>query len=287
MKLLTRSLLALCALVLLSVAPAFAQGSEEQFRTAMIARLAKAMPGATLTLKPGDSLAVMVKGGPWNEAQINLNRIYAFCQQASAADCETEKTQFVAVISEDPDKIEAPEKLRLLVRDQQYVDSARGTGLGEKNGPDGLIAEPLGGGLYAILAADAPKAYRMFTGKGLEDLHMGRGEAWALARRQTLALLPPLPEAFELRESAVIYQGHELGGSLLLDLPAWADLAKQVGPNLLVSVVSDDVVFVGIIADGPDLEKFRKAVEEDCTQQARCISPYVYRFRDGHWVMAE
>ena len=34
-------------------------------------------------------------------------------------------------------------------------------------------------------------------------------------------------------------------------------------------------------------DKLVKAVQEDCDAAERCISPHVYRFRDGKWAVAD
>ena len=43
---------------------------------------------------------------------------------------------------------------------------------------------------------------------------------------------------------------------------------------------------VGPMPDGPSLEAFRETVDEDCRAQPRCVSPNIYRFRGGRWVIA-
>ena len=73
----------------------------------------------------------------------------------------------------------------------------------------------------------------------------------------------------------------------MIDLPAWALLSKEVGPDLFITVVADRIIFVGVIGDGPPLEALKKTVVEDCLAQARCISPYVFRFRKGRWAVAD
>lgn len=274
-------------LVLAAIPAAHAQSSEERFRTEMIGRIAKVMPDATLTPKPGDPLAVLVTGGPWSEGQINFDRIYHFCQQASAEDCEAEKAQLIAFLGEKHEAV-TPASLRLVVRDRQFVEAANDMGA-PQNGEtaDTLIAEPLGGGLFAVLAADSPRALRLMMGKSLEDLHLTRAEAWAVARRQTIALLPPFPDAEKLMGANVLFEENELGASLMIDLPAWAKLAREVGPDLFVAVLADGILFVGVAADGPRLEAVKQAVATDCAAMARCTSPRVYRFRDGRWAIAE
>lgn len=269
----------------LSATTACAQSGEDRFRDEMIPRLAKSLPGATLSAVADDPLAITVKGGHLDGAQINLNRIYGYCLTAIQADCESEKENLIAAVVVKPE-VATPESLRLIVRDQKYVDWIK-----EADAKDGsgirTIAKPLGGDLYAILSYRLSNGIGSITVDDLADLNLTTEQAWALAKLQTAAILPPLLTPEQLQGGVVLFQGHDLGSSLLVDLPGWSRLAASVGPNLVVAVVSDNLVFVGQMSDGPDLENLRKTVAEECVKQARCISSSLYRFRKGQWVIAE
>ncbi|WP_298195094.1 hypothetical protein [Novosphingobium sp.] len=39
--------------------------------------------------------------------------------------------------------------------------------------------------------------------------------------------------------------------------------------------------------DGAKLDGFAETVRKDCAEQERCISPHIYRFRNGQWRIAE
>ena len=282
-----RLLLALIAYALLAVPAANAQTSTQSFRQEMLERLVQVMPGTTLSPKAGDPLAISFNSAELGDGQINLDRIYAYCRRASAEDCEREKQQFIEGITSRPPP-PTPASLRLIVRDEQYVNgmnqmAAQSTAAK----PDRMVFEPLGGGLFAILVSDSPTALMMISELTLADINLTREQGWAFARRQTRVLLPTMPTADQLRTGPVLFEDHEFGGSLLIDLPAWAKLAREAGPDLIVTVVSDRIVFVALMPDGPRLESFRTSVQADCAAQARCISPNIYRFRNGGWVVAE
>ena len=57
-------------------------------------------------------------------------------------------------------------------------------------------------------------------------------------------------------------------------------------PALSVTAVSYRFVLVCTLPSGPKLEDLRQTVREDCDAQPRCVSPNIYRFRDGQWVIA-
>lgn len=277
---LVRTLVAAAALILM---PGFAEAtqSETDFGAEMRKRLAEHMTGASISANPADPLSATVKGGEWDEATVNFHRVHSYCQSASADDCEALKKEFVEKITKMPPAA-SKASLRLIVRDAQYIGYVRATEKSDKL----AHFEQIGEDLFALLASDSPDAIALVSDKGLKDLGLSRDEAWAIAASQTRALLPPLPTSAQLKSNPVAYQDNELLGSLLIDRAAWADLAKAIGPDLFVTVVSDQFVFVAVMPDGSRLDAFKKSVAEDCSGQARCISPNVYRFRDGQWVVS-
>ncbi|WP_260581626.1 hypothetical protein [Sphingopyxis sp. PET50] len=75
-------------LLLTGIPSAFAD--EAGFRIEMIAAFEKAHPGVAFV--PGDeALVVNAKGGDWDGRIINLHRIYLYCQNAAADDCDMVK----------------------------------------------------------------------------------------------------------------------------------------------------------------------------------------------------
>ena len=279
-----RLVLFVLALIMMPIAACAAPPKD--FRAEMIARLAKLMPGATLSADPDDPLVILIKGGDWDEGAINLHRIEGYCRQASARDCETTKAEFVANVSHKPAKA-TPASLRLIVRDRDYKDYV--DDVSKKNPEKGDFAtyRQIGENLFVFLAADSKEAIALVGDTTLKELGLTADQAWALAQTQTRAILPPLPDAKQLAKAATAYQDQEYLASLLVDLPAWEAIAAKVGPDLFVTAVSDQFVFVGTMPDGPKLSDFRKTVAEDCRAQQRCVSPNIYRFRGGQWVIAK
>jgi hypothetical protein len=277
-------LLCLAAMLAAPAAAAAPPVSPEQAFTAeMIARLRPLLPDTVLKPKPDDPFAILATGGEWKEAEINVQRIFALCQHAPAADCERARQEFVAGVTEKRAP-PAASALRLIVRDKEYVDYIQQRyATAPDEAADAAVVEPIGDTLYAVLALDSPQSIELVGEKSLKALGLSRAEAWAQALKQTQAILPPLPKGSELATGARAYQDQPYLGSLLLDLPAWREISRTAGPDLFVTVVSDSFVFVGTLAEGPKLEAFKRAVAEDCAEQPRCISPDLHRFRNGHW----
>jgi hypothetical protein len=269
------------AALILTPGCAEATQSDTDFGVEMRKRLAEHMAGASISANPADPLSATVKGGEWDEATVNFHRIHSYCQSASAEDCEALKKEFIEKITKKPPAV-SKASLRLIVRDAQYVGHVQATEKLDKL----AHFEQIGEDLFVLLASDSPDAIALVSDKGLTELGLSRDEAWRIAASQTRALLPALPTAAQLKSNAVAYQDDELLGSLLIDRAAWAELAKAIGPDLFVTVVSDQFVFVATMPDGPRLDAFKKSVAEDCSGQTRCISPNIYRFRDGRWVVS-
>jgi hypothetical protein len=255
---------------------------EADFAADMLQRMRRSVPGAVLTLKPDEPLVIVrQKSKEEEEAYFNLHRIYNYCGHSSAEDCEASKVEYVAKLTAAPAAI-TTDRLRLIVRDAGYLEYLRSMPKGDQLG----IYEQIGEDLYAMLASDGPHAVAVLGPSSLKELGLSREQAWAVAVKQTRAVLPALPTQAQLVGGAVAFEGHDYGAGLLIDRAAWADLAKQIGPNLFATAVSDHFVFIGVMPDGKDLERFKKTVADDCAGQQRCVSPHLYRFRDGRWVIA-
>ena len=275
----------LAAGIALSLAsPVLAADDEREFGQAMLEKLQAAMPDTELRVDPGDPLAIQLKlEGEWDKGVINTHRIHGYCQAASREDCNAAIEEFAANIAIEPPEPTAAD-LRLIVRDREYLDYLLDAGPEEQHRP---LFRPIGEDLFAIVAFDSPKAISLALGWQLADLGIDEEAAWQLAAAQTKAVLPPLPSGASLAENAVAFQEYEFLPSLLADTEAWRGIAAEAGPDLFVTAVSDYFVFVGLIPDGPRLEDFRQTVREDCAAQERCISPNIYRFRGGRWVIAD
>lgn len=282
-----RVLVVLLALLALAAAcAAVAAARPRGFRADMMARFAKAMPGATLTADPDRPLTILYKRDDGTEGSFNLDTVAGYCRTASRADCAAVKADFVRKMSTvHPEP--TPASLRLVVRNREYLNYVDAYGRKSPQKGDAAKYRPIGDDLYAVLAADGEETVALVGDAALKKLGLSVDQAWALAEAQTRAILPPLPKPAALRRSAVSYQDQAYLASLLTDLPGWAAIAAKVGPDLFVTVVADHLVFVGQVPDGPVLDHLKQAAADDCAAQERCISPHLYRFRDGRWVIAK
>lgn len=273
----------LALLATAGIRTAGAQASPERdFAAAMIAELKARHPGGRFVPEP-DPLSVTIKRRGKPDFTAFFHRIFGYCRQAAKSDCAAARAKFLDAILIDTPPVTTA-SLRLALRDQEYIDGARKV-VGRTKDRQ-LIIEPIGDDLFATLVSDSEQTVAVVNVGHLAAWKMSREAAWQIAWSQTRAVLPKLPNAKQLAKAPVMFQGFEFAASLLIDTPGWQRLAAAVGPQLFATVVADDVVFVGKIPDGPGLLKFKQSVREDCDSQPRCLSPNVYRFREGRWVIA-
>jgi hypothetical protein len=262
--------------MLLAATGCSAQASDEQrFVAEMVAQLKQRMPGLE-TMPRKDPLSAGFKINGRQEMTVNFQRVFGYCQHAALADCAAARDSFVDNIVRYPvPPAPTPASLRIAVRDAEYVSHV-----------PAYVATPIGDDLFAILLSDSPGMTATVPPEALAGLGLTREQAWERAWRQTKAALPSAPTPALLAKGAVILQDQPFLASLLADTKAWRALADAAGPDLLLTVVADDLVFVARMPDGASLERFKRSVQEDCATQPRCISPNVYRFRDGRWVVS-
>jgi hypothetical protein len=274
--------LAALLILLLCAGCAPAKATEDQFRHDMIERFRKQQPQVKFEI--GDEpLVVSVDGGADASGTLNLHRIFQYCQNASAGDCEAAKKEFVEKSSTKPPPLTSA-SLRIVVRDAVYVDYIGQ--LEAKAGNRQAIRRQIGDDLFAILVSDGPNTIALVGDTSLAELKLSEAAAWDIGWRQTQSILPKIPFAADLEKSAAAFESEEYLASLAADLPAWQKISDALGDDLFLTAVSDQFVFAGVMPDGPDFEAFRKSVAEDCRAQQRCVSPNLYRFRKGRWVVA-
>jgi hypothetical protein len=277
--------LPLLAAAFLSGAPALAQDGPDAriFAEAAIPQIRAAYSDATIALEPGEPLQINItRKGETEPAMLNLHRVFSFCQSAPEADCAAETARVIAILANAPDAIETEARtLRIIVRDAQYWNYVLGSKLGSVP-----PHRQIGADLYAIIAFDSPEAIAIAIPDRIAELGLSDENAWLFAERQTARVIPGLPETGARIEGLTVFQGDEYTGSMMAYPALWEALAAANGPDLAVIANSDQFVIAAVVPDGAELEKYRGLAEEQCKLAARCISPNVYRWREGRWVVA-
>lgn len=242
-----------------------------------------AFPGAEVSQEPGEPLQINItREGDTEPATINLHRVFGFFQNASEADCEAETARVIEIMAKVP---KAPEgeaaNLRLIVRDAQYWNYVIGTKL-DPLPPHRQIGEDL----YAILVFDSPEAIALASVDRIAELGLSEENAWLFATRQTARIIPGVPADGTKLDGLTVFQGEEYTVSMMAYSDRWEALAVANGPDLAVIANSDQFVVAAVVPDGAELERYRGLAEDQCKLAPRCISPNVYRWREGRWVVA-
>jgi hypothetical protein len=270
---------------LLAAVPASAQDGpdERAFAQAALPQIRAAFPGAEFAMEPGEPLQINItRSGEREPTVINLHRVFGFCGNAPEAECDGELARLIAVLAKAPQAAE-PEaaRLRIIVRDAQYWNYVLGA---MKDFVP--LHRQIGEDLYAIIAFDSAESIAIAPPKDIAGLGLSDENAFLFAIRQTEKIIPGLPEDGPRIEGLTVFQGEEYTGAMMAYPERWEALAAANGPDLAVIVNSDQFVVAAVVPDGPELERYRALAEDQCKLASRCISPNVYRWREGRWVIA-
>lgn len=262
--------------------PAVADSKEARFAAGMIKRLSAAYPAARFRSSSSDPLVIEIANAQWSNGQLYLHRVFAFCETASAADCEAAKQRMIAAVNSPPPTAQS-KNLRVIVRGEEYIAYAQAKAAKEKQ--PWFFVRKIGDDLYEALALDGPNVIGLASAADLRDMKLKPEEAWAIARRQTRAILPPMPEPGAYLMDTVTFEGPEYISAVLADTDYWTKLRDLIGPDLFITVTTDQFVLSSLLGAGPSMDRFAEAVAEDCKRAERCISPHIYRFENGMWVI--
>ncbi len=173
--------------------------------------------------------------------------------------------------------------LRLVVRSAGYT-AQRNAILQQGNKDKISIVSVLdASGLEFVLVSDQPTTSKVMDSNHIAALGLSTDQAIALARKQVLAALPPIPEYSDVNEGVITSPSIDYIASLFL-ADGWDKLDVALGGNLIVAIPSDDL----IIISGPktadaraELKDFVKLKYDDAN---RAVSAALYSRKDGKWV---
>jgi hypothetical protein len=269
---------AIAGMALMVAASGQAATGEREFAEQMIERMRAA--GSTLDLRVSerDPLIIeMTYDGAEESDDFDLHTFYKVCAEASPEYCDRFLDSMVSLATTMPPALTA-ENLRVVVRQRDYLDRV---------GPRRPLSRQIGEDLFALLAFTSADLIVFANRQDLRALGLDAAAAWQLAGEQTRAELPELPTDVDLAEHVIGYEDYDLLPSLLAQTAGWRGIARKAGPDLFATATSDASVWVGMMPDGPRFEELKRVVRSECEALTECISPNVYRFRDGRWVIAE
>lgn len=273
----------LVSIAVMVTVPAAAASPEADFTQDMLARIHTLAP--SVALEVAGPLTLHVVDGPQAGGQVNFDRVAAFCEHNDAASCEEQKQKFAVGIGASlvtTDYAVTRERLRIVVRSEQYATEANAELGAGKSGP--LVIAPLTAGLDLVLAADFPQTTRLVNEGDLKTLGLTREQAIALGTEQVLAALPPLPDAKALASTVIVIAGQDYGASYLLASDQWRSRASSATGVLWIAVPADERVVVGVARSEEELSKLKPVVAQDYSTAPRGISPSIFHWTDGRWL---
>jgi hypothetical protein len=253
--------------------------SQDSVTRDVAARIRTAAPGHEVRIV-GPLTIEVARSGLNEPLSINVDRVWNVCRQGSPQDCVQSAENFVRAI---PDLLgEMPaltrERLRETVRSEEYCREVR-RGFGDRG--QTVLTRAAPAGLCAMLVADSPNSVRLLTTEDLETLQMSPDEAWQLAERQTLAILPR-PTDFDVGRQYVMVTGQDYLPSLILATDGWRSLAAAQG-DIMLAVPADGRIIVLRAIEGADLRQLQSLVAEDFRTAERGISPHILRWTEAGW----
>ena len=275
--------LLLCLAAAALPAPAAAAPDQADFTRQMAERFRAALPDREIEIT--EPLQLRIAGDP-DHMLVNVGRIFNFCENASAEECEASAAHLVAESVESFLSLDAPiarEQLRVAVRHTDFCDHADQSTRSASE-PPVLLIRPVAPQLCATVMADYPNRMRAIRNDELEGLGLDADSAWALAERQTFADLPQPDRLEGLATGLVAVTEFDYVPSLLLDVEGWRRAAAAVDGDLIVAVPSDGLLVAGPRAVITDMPGFQATTGDNFDTAERGISPLVYRWVNGTWV---
>ena len=209
-----------------------------------------------------------------------IDRIFAFCQEASEDECTEFKASFVAgmVQAHRGEATVTRELLTLVVRSDAFCREVRDYYARQNRQ---AFIQQLAPGLCTLMMADLPNMSMVIHNEDMAPLDLAPDAATQIARTQTLAEMPRVDEVVDISEHPVTLSGYPNMTSLLLDSAAWTRLAAR--EDFVIAVPEDSY----IIIERRDrvTPAFRADVAGRMRAAQRGVSAQLYRWENGRWVV--
>jgi uncharacterized protein YtpQ (UPF0354 family) len=273
----SKILLFSCCLLCLPVEAAVKQSiptDESGFTKYVAKRLRKELPGEKVRVKGPLTLLV-------EQTNINLDRIFSFCQREQAG-CAAEIATYVkgvADIRAGRGTEATKDSIRLIVRSAAYVRQAQRVPEGET----GIQSRHLAEDLFAIPVFDRPRSTRLVHLGDHARLGMTADEVYELGVANLRKILHPLPaRAMRRGEIGAVTSDYFAPGRLVLH-DSWRQIAEAQKGVLIVAVPSTDRVIY--VSDDSDefIAALRTIVQEMAKQSSNPLSQTLLRWRPDGW----
>lgn len=252
---------------------------EEPFTRHAAGQLQRTLPSRPVTVLGPLTLGL-------GDAQINLDRIHAFCQRDGEG-CAERLDAFlhdVATAMGDAQAKPRADALRIVLRSAAYVASARASIAGGRV-PGRLDARPFVGGMMAVPVLDGERSVQLLGSGQREELGLDDDQAYARGLQNLRTRLVPLavaaPPVAPGRLGVLADDVYQPSRLLLHD--SWAGLAEAQGGVLVVAVPATDLLLYSADDSPAGLAALRALVADTMARAPNPLAPLLLRWRPEGW----
>jgi len=245
--------------------------SQREFRDRVAAQVARDQPQAKVQRDGEAGLSVTAPG---DEPMIqSMDRAYSLYR--------AEPSRLSALIQDFAASFRpvaiTPQALRILVR-RASANPPPGPG-----GPaDRGLVRPIAGDLMAIVAVDAPDAYKFLRASILHArLKMDDAAIWARAQANTRALIPIQPRPLVAGQPARL-EAEGLSSSLLADDAFWNARPMIASGPVVVAAPGRDEIYIVALSDTRMVQALRQEMAK-VANDADTLFPRLLVRRAGRW----
>lgn len=220
-----------------------------------------------------------------HDLRVSLDRVWAECQ-GDPRHCEDDARSFVdkmVAAIETPAAQATREQVVAVLRPRAYFDAIGGPSA------SGVVADPFVGDLFAAYVVDLPQAVRSLSAADMTSLGLARGDLPSLARANLAHRLGSSVELLARAKPgsvAVVQTGSYFESSRLLLVDDWVALAARLTQPMFAAVPANDVLVFAVAPPAEQLAKLRGAIQGLYASSERPVSPHLYRWDAGRWIVA-
>ncbi len=237
------------------------------------------------SVRPGRLLTLEGKRADGESTgQINLDRIYVFCQR-DQANCDDALSQFASGVGEAIREKNLPidkSMVRLVIRPTDYVEGIRKQ-MG--SGQAALFSRPIAPGLSVLPVLDYTRTVRFVGENDLVKLGVKEDDLFEIGRQNLESTTQPFTEVapVPVANSFGIISDEDYASSRMIFHEEWGEIAKKVGGNLVVMIPAPDTMLYGDGSSNAGIDVLRRFARNVANQSTRPLTLSMWRWTPSGW----